>query len=409
MPSDSWRNGGTAGIVVAAGSGLRARGPDQAVPKQYQRLGAEAIVALAVDALLSHRAVDGCVVVIDPEHRPLYDEAMDPVTRRHGAGLLTPVAGGTSRQASVLAGLAALEPRAPARVLIHDAARPNTPARVISAVLDGLGEASAAIPVLPVVDTLKRGDGTRVTGAAAREGLYRAQTPQGFAYDAIVAAHRAAAQANVAGLTDDAAVAEWAGLTVAMVQGAPENEKLTTSDDIAKAQMLARAGAALEWRTASGFDVHALVPGEQVILCGVPIPHDRALSGHSDADVAMHALTDALLGTVGDGDIGMHFPPSDAKWAGADSAVFLRDALDRVAARGGTVRHVDVTLICEAPKVGLHREAMRARLAALLGIDPARVSVKATTTERLGFTGRKEGIAAMATVTVSLPMEGPDD
>ena len=410
MPSDSVQASGTASIVVAAGSGLRARGSDQQVPKQYQRLGTHAILALAVDALLSHRAVDSCIVVIDPQHRSLYDEAMEPMARRHGTALLAPVAGGASRQSSVLAGLAALEPLAPSRVLIHDAARPNTPPRVISAVLDGLHDAAAAIPVLPVVDTLKRGDGTRVTGAASREGLYRAQTPQGFAYDAILAAHRAAAQASVGGLTDDAAVAEWAGLPVAMVDGAAENEKLTTSEDIARARALARAGGgALEWRTGSGFDVHALVPGEQVMLCGISIPHDRTLSGHSDADVGMHALTDALLGAVGDGDIGAHFPPSDARWAGADSAVFLRDAVDRVAARGGAVRHVDVTLICEAPKIGPHRDAMRTRLAALLGVEPSRVSIKATTTERLGFTGRREGIAAMATATISLPMDSQDD
>jgi 2-C-methyl-D-erythritol 4-phosphate cytidylyltransferase/2-C-methyl-D-erythritol 2,4-cyclodiphosphate synthase len=275
---------------------------------------------------------------------------------------------------------------------------------LIDRILSGLDRAPGAIAALPVNDTLKRGDAERITGTVPREGLWRAQTPQGFHYAAILAAHRALAAQE--GLTDDAAVAEAAGLDVLLVEGAAENIKVTTPDDLAYAEtLLIGSAAALETRTGSGIDVHRFGPGDHLNICGVRIAHERALLGHSDADVGLHAVTDAVLGGLSAGDIGQHFPPSDPQWRDADSGQFLRHACELLANRRGRLVHVDVTLICEAPKLAPHRAAMVERLAALLEVAPDRVSVKATTTEGLGFTGRGEGIAAQAIATLSLPRE----
>ena len=297
-------------------------------------------------------------------------------------------------------GLEALEAHAPDRVLIHDAVRPFVTADIIDRVLDALAHAPGAIAAVPVADTLKQaGPGQRIAATLERAGLWRAQTPQGFRFAEILAAHAAAAAAGKTDLTDDAAVAEWAGLPVALVMGAETNRKLTTAEDLAMAEP---TGIVPDVRTGQGFDVHRFAPGDHVWLCGVRIAHTHALEGHSDADVALHALTDALLGAIGAGDIGQHFPDTDPRWKGAASHLFLSEALRLVRAQGGSIGNVDVTILCEAPKIAPHREAMRRRIAEILGLDEARVSVKATTTEGLGFTGRREGIAALATATVVL-------
>jgi len=307
--------------------------------------------------------------------------------------------GGEARQASVRNGLEAVAAAGGAdRVLIHDAARPFLPAAVVERLLGALQEAEGAVPVLPVVDTLARADGA-LSESIARDGLVRVQTPQAFRFERILAAHRAWTGAA----TDDAQVARAAGLRVRAVEGDAALEKLTYSDDFARAEH--RLGARMVSRTGLGFDVHAFAADKELWLGGLLIPHDRGLAGHSDADVVLHALTDAILGAIGEGDIGDHFPPSDPKWKGAASHIFLRHARDLVAARGGRIDHADVTIISEAPRIGPHREAMRAHVAALLGVPVTRMSIKATTTERLGFAGRGEGIAAQAVATVSLPEE----
>ncbi len=376
-------------LVVAAGRGSRAGG---AVPKQYRRLGAWPVLRWSLMRFLNHPRVDGVCVVMNPDDRPLYDEA----TR--GLDLLPPVPGGATRQESVYRGLESLAPISPRHVLIHDAARPFVDDAIIDRTLDALATASGAIAAVPVADTLKRGADGLITGTVERTGLWRAQTPQAFRFTDILSAHRAAIGAE---LSDDAAVAERAGLAVALVAGSEANGKLTTEDDIRRAAQF--ASALMEPRTGTGYDVHAFGPGDHVWLCGVKVSHTQALVGHSDADVALHALTDAVLGAIGDGDIGQHFPPSDPRWRGAASAQFLAHAAGLVAARGGRITHVDVTIICERPKIGPHRARMVARLAEILGIEAARCSVKATTTEGLGFTGRGEGIAAQAVATVLLP------
>ena len=301
---------------------------------------------------------------------------------------------------SVRLGLEALAIHHPERVLIHDGARPFPDAALIDRVIDGLDRAPAAIPCLALRDTIKRADDGMIRATIDRSLLWRAQTPQGFHFDAILAAHRAA---EGRALTDDAAVAEAAGLTPLLVGGSEDNLKVTTTEDLAAAERLiaARQG---DVRVGQGFDVHAFAPGDHVRICGVDIPHDASLAGHSDADVGLHALTDAVLGAIAAGDIGMHFPPGDPRWRGAPSDQFLKHAADLVRARAGAIAAVDVTIICERPKIGPHRAAMIERVAAILGIAPARVSVKATTTDRLGFTGRGEGIAAQAVATVRLPL-----
>ncbi|MCW2243349.1 bifunctional 2-C-methyl-D-erythritol 4-phosphate cytidylyltransferase/2-C-methyl-D-erythritol 2,4-cyclodiphosphate synthase [Azospirillum canadense] len=377
-------------LIVAAGSGQRF-GAER--PKQYLDLAGKPILRRTAEAFLRHPQVSAVRVVINPAFRDLYDVAVA------GLGLPEPVTGGGSRQDSVRNGLEALSESAPDLVLIHDAARPLIDAATISAVISALGQQPAAIAAIAVADTLKRGREGVVADTVDRAGLWRAQTPQGFRFPEILAAHRAAAGLE---LTDDAAVAERAGLPVALVPAKEENFKVTTPDDLTRAAQILDAGLS-DIRTGTGFDVHRFTDGDHVTLCGVRVPHTQKLEGHSDADVGLHALTDAILGALCAGDIGSHFPPSDPQWRGADSARFLKHAADLVADRGGKIAHVDVTVICERPKVGPHREAMVARIAEILGMDPGRVSVKATTTERLGFTGRGEGIAAQAVATVRLP------
>ncbi|WP_114391633.1 bifunctional 2-C-methyl-D-erythritol 4-phosphate cytidylyltransferase/2-C-methyl-D-erythritol 2,4-cyclodiphosphate synthase [Oleisolibacter albus] len=378
-------------LIVAAGRGERF-GAD--VPKQYLSLAGRTVLRRSVEAFLHHPQVDAVRVVINPAHRDLYKDALA------GLDLPEPVAGGASRQESVCNGLEALAgAQAPDLVLIHDAARPLVDAATIARVIAALAEAPAAIAATPLADTLKRERGGTVVATVDRSGLWRARTPQGFRFREILAAHRAARGME---LTDDSAVAEEVGLPVTLVPSNPDNLKVTHGYDLARAERLIMAELG-DVRTGTGFDVHKFADGDHVWLCGVKVPHSHALDGHSDADVGLHALTDAILGAIGSGDIGTHFPPSDPQWKGADSARFLRHAADLVAARGGVIAHVDVTLICERPKVGPHRDAMVARMAGILGLCPSRVSIKATTTEGLGFTGRREGIAAQAAATVRLP------
>ncbi|MEZ0282751.1 bifunctional 2-C-methyl-D-erythritol 4-phosphate cytidylyltransferase/2-C-methyl-D-erythritol 2,4-cyclodiphosphate synthase [Methyloceanibacter sp.] len=391
-----------AALIVAAGRGTRAVEAG-AAPKQYRLLGGLPMLARSIGAFAHHPNVDAVAVVINPDDTDLYAATSAPFATR----LRAAVPGGARRQDSVRLGLEALAARdAPSAVLIHDAARPFADADLITRVIAGLKCHAGALPCLPVTDTLKRGADGRVTGTVDRTELWRAQTPQGFRFDTILAAHRAAAQDPTLIFTDDASVAEWYGLDVALVEGAEDNRKLTTAEDFRIADEMLQRGAArsaASTRVATGYDVHAFGPGDAVILCGVRIPHERALQGHSDADVALHALTDALLGTIGAGDIGVHFPPSDARWRGAPSEIFLRHAASLVAERGGGIVHVDISLICEGPRIAPYRDAMRARIAELLGLGDGQVSIKATTNEGLGFIGRGEGIAAMATATVSLP------
>ncbi|MFD1624256.1 bifunctional 2-C-methyl-D-erythritol 4-phosphate cytidylyltransferase/2-C-methyl-D-erythritol 2,4-cyclodiphosphate synthase [Azospirillum griseum] len=383
-------------LIVAGGSGQRF-GAER--PKQYLDVLGAPILRRTVLAFLRHPQISGVRVVIDPAWRAEYDRAVA------GLDLPEPVAGGATRQDSVRNGLEALAADSPtpiptpARVLIHDAARPLIDPATITAVIAALDDAPGAIAAVPVTDTLKRGADGLVASTVERTGLWRAQTPQGFRFDAILHAHRAAAGL---GLTDDAAVAEQAGLSVRLIPATEDNFKVTTPDDLTRAARVLMAGLG-DVRTGTGFDVHRFTDGDFVTLCGLRVPHDKGLDGHSDADVGLHALTDALLGAIAAGDIGSHFPPSDPQWRGADSARFLRHAADLVAERGGIIAHVDVTIVCERPKVGPHRAAMAARIAEILGIALDRVSVKATTTERLGFTGRGEGIAAQAAATVRLP------
>lgn len=378
-------------LIVAGGTGQRF-GAER--PKQYLDLAGKPILRRTVEAFLRHPAVSSVQLVIDPAWRGACDAAVA------GLDLPDPVSGGATRQDSVRNGLEAIAARGGCdRVLIHDAARPLIDAATITAVIAALDAAPGAIAAVPVADTLKRGAAGAVTATIDRDGLWRAQTPQGFRFPLILDAHRAAAGLA---LTDDAAVAERAGLAVALVPASEENFKVTTPDDLVRASRVLMASLG-DVRTGSGYDVHRFTEGDFVTLCGLRVPHGQGLDGHSDADVGLHALTDALLGALAAGDIGSHFPPSDPQWRGADSATFLRHAADLVAARGGAIAHVDVTIICERPKIGPHRAAMAARVAAILGIAVDRVSVKATTTERLGFTGRGEGIAAQAVATIRLP------
>jgi 2-C-methyl-D-erythritol 4-phosphate cytidylyltransferase / 2-C-methyl-D-erythritol 2,4-cyclodiphosphate synthase len=378
-------------LVVAAGRGIRLGG---ALPKQYLPLAGKPLLRYSLETLTRHGAIDRVRVVFNPEDADHYEAAA------RGLDMLSPVAGGAARQDSVRLGLESLAALAPERVLVHDGARPFLDHAVIDRLLAALDAAPGAIPALPLLDTVKRGAEGRIVETVDRTQLWRAQTPQAFDYRAILAAHRAASGGN---LSDDAAVAERAGLAVRLVEGSETNVKITTAEDLQEAERLLaqRQG---DIRTGQGFDVHAFGPGDHLWLCGVKLAHEQGLVGHSDGDVGLHALTDAILGTIGAGDIGLHFPPSDPQWRGAASHRFLRHAADLVAAAGGSIAHADLTLICERPKIGPHRDAMVARIAEILGIDRRRVSVKATTTEKLGFTGRGEGIAAQAVATVRLPL-----
>lgn len=370
-----------AAIIVAAGRGSRA---ESAVPKQWQRLGGRRVIDLTLAAFAAVGAVGRVVVVV-------HSDDMDRIATGPG---VEAVAGGATRAASVRNGLEHLKNYGIIHVLIHDAARcclrPALIERVIAALQGG---AAAAAPALPVTDALWRGEAGRVTGTADRAGLFAAQTPQGFAFDAILAAHRA----HAGPADDDVAIARAAGIEVVIVAGDADNIKITHPGDFARAQRILDV---TDIRIGTGFDVHRFGPGDAVTLCGISIPHGRGLQGHSDADVGLHALTDAIYGALAEGDIGRHFSPSEPRWKGADSAVFLRHAAALVRDRGYRIGNIDVTLICERPRIGPHAEAMRARIAEITGTDLARVSVKATTTERLGFTGREEGIAAQAAVTL---------
>ena len=385
-----------AAVIVAAGRGTRAGGGE--IPKQYRPVGGVPMLARSIAAFIDHPGIKLVQVVIDPVDKALYKAA----TEAYGGRLLAPVAGGADRQASALAGLQALVPHTPANVLIHDAARPFASADLIGRVLAALQHNPGAIAALPVIDTLKRegADGT-IAATIERSSLWRAQTPQGFQFAAILEAHRRAAAAGRRDFTDDAAVAEWAGLAVSLVPGSPANRKLTTPEDFVAAERALQGIPDI--RTGTGFDVHRFTAGDHVMLCGVRVAHDHGLEAHSDGDVALHALTDAILGAIGAGDIGQHFPPSEARWRGAASSIFVAEAVRLVRERGGRVGNADVTVLCERPRIGTHRDAMRARLAEILGVALDRTSVKATTTERLGFTGRGEGLAAMASATVILP------
>jgi 2-C-methyl-D-erythritol 4-phosphate cytidylyltransferase/2-C-methyl-D-erythritol 2,4-cyclodiphosphate synthase len=388
-------------LIVAAGRGTRAAVAD-GLPKQYAGVGGECILTRALKTFLSHPAIGLVQVVIHPDDRFLYETAVAGIS----GPVAVPVCGGEARHDSVRAGLMALRAANPEYVIIHDAARPFVSHAVIDRVLAALDQHAGAIAALSVTDTLKRaGAHGLIAETVERSGLWRAQTPQGFHFAAILAAHEAATAADRFDFTDDAAIAEWAGLAVALVPGEAQNIKITTAEDLALAERLvSRALTLPDVRTGTGIDVHRFAAGDHVKLCGVDIPHTHSLEGHSDADVGLHALTDAILGAIAEGDIGQHFPPSDPRWRGTASHVFLRDAARRVAERGGRISNVDVTLLCEAPRIAAHREAMRTEIATILGIDIARVGVKATTTEGLGFTGRGEGIAAAATATILLPV-----
>jgi 2-C-methyl-D-erythritol 4-phosphate cytidylyltransferase/2-C-methyl-D-erythritol 2,4-cyclodiphosphate synthase len=381
--------GKTVALLVAAGSGSRAGG---GMPKQYRPLAGKPLVARAVEHLV-HAGIDEIRVVIGPGQEAFYEAALPGGTRPAF------VFGGADRQASVRNGLEAIAAAGGAgAVLIHDAARPFLPAQVIDRLLGALAEAPGAVPVLPVVDTLARSDG-RIGEVIARDGLVRVQTPQAFRFDAILHAHRAW---RGGAATDDAQIARAQGLVVAAIEGDSMLEKLTYEEDFVRAE---ERLSSMRSRVGMGFDVHAFTSGDGVWMGGIRIPHHRSLKGHSDADVVLHAITDAVLGAIGEGDIGLHFPPSDPQWRGAASSLFLAHARGLVEARRGRIDHVDATVICEAPKVGPHRDAIRASIAGLLRLPLQRISVKATTTERLGFTGRGEGIAAQAIATVSLPEE----
>jgi 2-C-methyl-D-erythritol 4-phosphate cytidylyltransferase/2-C-methyl-D-erythritol 2,4-cyclodiphosphate synthase len=389
---------GVAAVIVAAGRGLRA-GAD--MPKQFRQIGGAPMIRQSLVTLLEHPEVDVVQPVIHPEDVEMFRSSAVALD------LLPPVFGGATRQASVRAGLEALAPRQPDIVLIHDAARPFASATLVSRAIAAAERSGAAIPALPVTDTVKTVDAAGLVDKTLdRNALRLVQTPQSFAFPALLEAHRRAHAAGRDDFTDDAALAEWAGLKVSVFAGEPGNIKITEEGDFARAEAIAFAALG-DVRIGTGIDVHAFGPGDHVTLGGIRIAHDRALTGHSDADVALHALTDAILGALAEGDIGAHFPPSDPQWRGASSDRFLAFAVNRVSARGGRIAHLDLTLVCEAPRIGAHRDAMRAQIAALAGIAIERVAVKATTSEKLGFTGRGEGIAAYATATVRLPWGEP--
>lgn len=384
-----------AAVVVAAGRGHRAGGE---TPKQYRHLGGESVIRSALSAFVVHPQIDAVQPVIHAD-----DEAAFRTATAGLGGFRAPVPGGASRQASVYAGLDALRETAPDFVLIHDAARPFVSGALIARAIAAAGEHGAAVPAIAVADTVKKVDarGT-ITATIDRNELRIVQTPQAFSFGLIVDAHARAAAADRNDFTDDAALAEWAGHRVSVFPGDSANVKLTTNEDFARAEAL-RMAATGDARTGNGFDVHAFADGDHIMLGGVRIAHTRGVTGHSDADVALHALVDAILGALAEGDIGEHFPPSDPQWKGAASEKFLAFACERVRARSGVIAHLDVTIVCEAPRIGPHRDAMRARIAAIAGIGIDRVAVKATTSEKLGFTGRGEGIVAMATATVRIP------
>ena len=381
----------TAAIIVAAGQGTRLGGP---VPKQYQHLGGEMVLTHTLRAALACAGIDAVLVAIHPDAADLYAEA---VAKLADPRLLPPIHGGTQRSDTVRLALESLAPLNPQVVLIHDAARPFANAALYTTLADHARTGEGAIAAQPVVDALWREADGMADTPAPRAGLWRAQTPQAFPFAALLAAY----QSDNTPALDDAEVFRRAGGQVRLIPGAPDNFKITTGADLNRAAQMLEAQMS-DIRVGHGFDVHRFRPGDHVTLCGIRIPHDRGLEGHSDADVGLHALSDAIYGAIGDGDIGQHFPPSDPQWKGAESHIFLSHAGQRVTARGGRIANVDVTLLCEHPKIGPHATAMKARIAGLLAIDPDRVSIKATTMERMGFIGREEGMGALATATVML-------
>jgi 2-C-methyl-D-erythritol 4-phosphate cytidylyltransferase / 2-C-methyl-D-erythritol 2,4-cyclodiphosphate synthase len=384
----------TAAILVAAGRGLRAGAGG---PKQYRSIGGKTVIFRAMAALCEHPDVFAVQPVVNPDDIAIFNEAVASLNHQ------PPTNGGATRQASVHAGLEALAAEKPDIVLIHDAARPFVTPAVISRAIAAAEHTGAAVPAIAVTDTIKQvSDGGDVEATPDRAKLRIAQTPQAFRFDVILDAHRRAARDGRSDFTDDAALAEWAGLTVATFEGDPANMKLTTPEDFVREE--ARLASQLgDIRTGTGYDVHAFGEGDHLMICGVRVPHTKGFLAHSDGDVGLHALVDAILGALADGDIGSHFPPSDMKWKGAASDKFLAYAVERVTARGGRIANLEVTLICERPKIGPLRDTMRTRIAEITGVNVSRVAVKATTSERLGFTGREEGIAATASATIRLP------
>jgi 2-C-methyl-D-erythritol 4-phosphate cytidylyltransferase/2-C-methyl-D-erythritol 2,4-cyclodiphosphate synthase len=387
---------GVAAVVVAAGRGERAGGDK---PKQFRRIGDEIMLRRTLAMLVEAPNVGFVQPVIRPEDTKLYEAAVAKMT------MLPPAFGGATRQASVRAGLEALSARQPDIVLVHDAARPFATRVLVARAIEATEKTGAAVPALPVTDTVKSVDAAGfVEQTLDRKMLRTIQTPQGFAFAPLLEAHRKAAAQGREDFTDDAALAEWAGMKVSVFDGETGNIKITNADDFARAEAMQFASLG-DVRIGTGIDVHAFGPGDHVMLGGLRIAHDRMLTGHSDADVVLHALTDAILGALAEGDIGAHFPPSDPQWRGAASDWFLQFAVERVTARGGRIAHLDVTVVCEAPRIGPHRDAMRANIASVAGVALERVAVKATTSEKLGFTGRGEGIICYATATVRLPWD----
>ncbi|MDX3929398.1 MAG: bifunctional 2-C-methyl-D-erythritol 4-phosphate cytidylyltransferase/2-C-methyl-D-erythritol 2,4-cyclodiphosphate synthase [Shinella sp.] len=389
-------------VIVAAGRGERA-GAHIEGPKQYRRIGGKPVISHTLDLFIGWPQARRIVAVIHPDDTELFEKARQ-AAQPAGDRLVT-IHGGATRQLSVLAGLEALARNAVTHVLIQDAVRPFVDPSILERTVDALRNGDRAVlPAVAVADTLKRAEvGGFVTETVPRAGLYAAQTPQSFDFPSILDAHRRAASSGRSDFTDDASIAEWAGIPVRLIEGAAGNVKLTLQKDIVMAdERLAASPKAIlpDVRTGNGYDVHQLVEGDGVTLCGIFLPHDRKLLGHSDADVALHALTDALLATCGAGDIGDHFPPSDPQWKGAPSRIFLERAAEIVRGKGGVIMNADISLIAEAPKIGPRREEMRRNLAGMLGISLDRCSVKATTNEKIGFVGRREGIAAIATATV---------
>jgi 2-C-methyl-D-erythritol 4-phosphate cytidylyltransferase/2-C-methyl-D-erythritol 2,4-cyclodiphosphate synthase len=386
-------------VVVAAGAGSRASADGDPTPKQYRTIGGVPVLRMTIEAFLAEPAVHWIVPIIHPDHA----QRFGALSIENGR-VMPAVTGGAQRQASVLAGLQALAPHRPDIVLIQDGARPFVDATIMGGVVAALAAHEGALPVVSVTDTIKRSlDGKTVASTEDRRTLYAAQTPQGFRFPQILSAHMRAARLP-RDFTDDAEIAEWAGMSVALTAGSTRNIKITHPEDFARAERML-GGTAMETRIGSGFDVHPFEPGDAVWLGGVAIPHGARLKGHSDADVALHALCDAIYGALGEGDIGTHFPPSDPQWEGAPSSTFLAHAARLVAERGGRIVNLDITIVCEAPRIGPHVEAMKQAIGGVCGISAGRIAIKATTSERLGFTGREEGIVAMASASVELPRE----
>ncbi len=395
-----------AALIVAGGRGERAhrKGEINKGPKQYRFIGNKTILRKTIENLDAHPAIDHILVVIHKDDDTLYENALKDFSSKK---LLPPAKGGATRQSSVYAGLKALDNFNIDFVLVHDAVRPFVTHQTIDRVLCGLNKNPAILPAIPVFDTIKRVKNTQesaleVLETVDRKTLWTAQTPQGFHFQNLIKAHRKTPHNN---FTDDCAIMEEAGFKVHIVHGNQENMKITTADDIDEAKKRMQQHKRFETRVGNGFDVHAFEEGNAIILGGVSIPHTKKLKGHSDADVGLHTITDALYGALAEGDIGSHFPPSDPQWKGAASDQFLMHACERVKARGGRIVHLDLTLMCEAPKIGPYRDKMREEIANICALPISRVAVKATTTEKLGFTGREEGIAAQATATIELPFE----